>query len=118
MTASSTIDLLDEHDEVLMSTSIDGPRQPPSLVAGPVERVVFTVGHARLADGGILQDLFLWDLNEEPPDAADDDRRGLRRRVARQPAAAGASEALMPDIVNPDRRRARRDRAPDADPLG
>ena len=61
----STIALLDENDEVLMSTSIDG--SVSHLRWSPTgQRVVFTVGQLA-PNGGILQDLFLWDLNEEPP---------------------------------------------------
>jgi hypothetical protein len=60
--ASSTITLLNRSDEEVASTSIEGlvshVRWSPNG-----DRVVFTV--ARLAaNGGILQDLFLWDLGD------------------------------------------------------
>jgi WD40 repeat protein len=60
--ATSTITLLNRSDEEVASTSIQGlvshVRWSPNG-----DRVVFTV--ARLAaNGGILQDLFLWDLGD------------------------------------------------------
>jgi hypothetical protein len=61
----STISVLDENDEVVVSTAIDGSVSHLRWSPGG-QRVVFTVGLSA-PNGGILQDLYLWDLNEEPP---------------------------------------------------
>ena len=62
---TTSIALLDEAGDEVVATSIEG-RVSHVRWAPDGERVVFTVG--RLASGGgVLQDLFLWDLNEEAP---------------------------------------------------
>ena len=62
---TTTISLLDRDGETLASTTVEGlvshVRWSPDR-----ERVVFTVGRSA-SGGGILQDLFLWDLGDEPP---------------------------------------------------
>ena len=61
----STIRVLGEGDEELASTTVPGLvshlRWSPSG-----ERVSFTRGTSA-PNGGVLQDLFLWDLNDQPP---------------------------------------------------
>jgi len=62
---TTSIALLDEAGDEVVATSIEG-RVSHVRWAPDGERVVFTVG--RLASGGgVLQDLFLWDLNEAAP---------------------------------------------------
>ncbi|MDQ3688587.1 MAG: hypothetical protein M3406_00850 [Chloroflexota bacterium] len=62
---STTLALVDEADEELFSTMVKG-RVSHIRWAPDGERVVFTAGRAN-SGGGVLQDLFLWDLNEEGP---------------------------------------------------
>ena len=62
---STTISLLDEAGEVLITRTVAG-RVSHLRWAPDGERVVFTLGHAG-AGGGVLQDLFLWDLNDADP---------------------------------------------------
>jgi hypothetical protein len=62
---SSTLALVDEADEELVTTTVEG-RVSHIRWAPDGERVVFTAGRS-IAGGGVLQDLFLWDLNEENP---------------------------------------------------
>jgi hypothetical protein len=59
----------------LIRVDVDGRHHATTTVEGIVshvrwspdsERVVFTVGRSA-AGGGVLQDLFLWDLGDEPP---------------------------------------------------
>jgi hypothetical protein len=62
---TTTINRVDLDEETMASTTVEG------LVShvrwsSDRERVVFTVGRSA-SGGGILQDLFLWDLGEEPP---------------------------------------------------
>jgi hypothetical protein len=62
---TTTINRLDMDGETISSTEVEG------LVShirwsSDRERVVFTVGRSA-SGGGILQDLFLWDLGDEPP---------------------------------------------------
>jgi WD40 repeat protein len=61
----STIRVLDEQEEELVSTTVSG--RVSHLRWSPTgERVVFTRGTSA-PNGGVLQDLFLWDLNGQPP---------------------------------------------------
>jgi len=62
---SSTITLLDQRGEEIVTHSVEG-RVSHLRWAPDGERVVFTVGTSA-AGGGVLQDLFLWDLNEADP---------------------------------------------------
>jgi hypothetical protein len=62
---TTTINRVDPDGETISSTTVEG------LVShvrwsSDRQRVVFTVGRSA-SGGGILQDLFLWDLGEEPP---------------------------------------------------
>ena len=62
---SSTISLLNVSGDTVASTTAEGLvshlRWSPDA-----ERVVFTLGRSA-AGGGVLQDLFLWDLGDEVP---------------------------------------------------
>nr|MBA2634723.1 hypothetical protein [Chloroflexota bacterium] len=61
----STITVLDEEDEQVVSTTIEGSIS--HLRWSPTgQRVVFTLG-TTAPNGGILQDLYLWDANDQPP---------------------------------------------------
>jgi Tol biopolymer transport system component len=61
----STIRVLDEQEEEIVSTTITG--LVSHLRWSPTgERVVFTLGTSA-PNGGVLQDLYLWDLNGQPP---------------------------------------------------
>jgi len=62
---SSTLSLLDAADEELLAVTIEG-RVSHVRWAPDGERIAFTAGRSN-AGGGVLQDLFLWDLNEEDP---------------------------------------------------
>ena len=62
---SSTITLLDQRDEEIVTHSVEG-RVSHLRWSPDGERVVFTVGRSA-SGGGVLQDLFLWDLNEADP---------------------------------------------------
>ena len=62
---STTITLVDKAGETIASATMEG-RVSHLRWAPDGERVVFTLGRAA-AGGGVLQDLFLWDLNEDPP---------------------------------------------------
>lgn len=62
---SSTLALVDEADEELVTTTVEG-RVSHIRWAPDGERVVFTASRSN-AGAGVLQDLFLWDLNEEDP---------------------------------------------------
>jgi len=62
---SSTVTLLDEADVEIIATTVEG-RVSHVRWAPDGERVVFTLGRSAAADG-VLQDLFLWDLNENGP---------------------------------------------------
>ena len=62
---SSTITLLDRAGEEIVTHTVEG-RVSHLRWSPDGERVVFTVGHSAPA-GGVLQDLFLWDLNEADP---------------------------------------------------
>jgi hypothetical protein len=62
---TTTITRVDLNGDALSSTTVEG------LVShvrwsSDRERVVFTVGRSA-SGGGVLQDLFLWDLEDEPP---------------------------------------------------
>jgi hypothetical protein len=62
---TTTFTLLDVDDETLATTTVEGLvshiRWSPDG-----ERIVFTLGRSA-SGGGILQDLFLWDLGDEAP---------------------------------------------------
>jgi hypothetical protein len=61
----TTIRVLDEREEELASTTVSG--LVSHLRWSPTgARVVFTRGTSA-PNGGVLQDLFLWDLNDQPP---------------------------------------------------
>jgi hypothetical protein len=61
----STIRVVDEDDAEIVATTIEGGIS--HLRWSPTgRRVVFTLGKAT-PNGGILQDLYLWDLNDQPP---------------------------------------------------
>ncbi len=62
---SSTITLLDQRDEEIVTHTVEG-RVSHLRWSPDGERVVFTVGRSA-SGGGVLQDLFLWDLNEADP---------------------------------------------------
>jgi hypothetical protein len=62
---ASAITLLDQRGEEIVTHSVDG-RVSHLRWAPDGERVVFTVGRSA-AGGGVLQNLFLWDLNEADP---------------------------------------------------
>jgi WD40 repeat protein len=62
---SSTVTLLDDADEEILTITIGG-RVSHIRWAPDGERVVFTLGRSA-EGGGVLQDLYLWDLNEEDP---------------------------------------------------
>ncbi|MDQ3148525.1 MAG: hypothetical protein M3Q38_01180 [Chloroflexota bacterium] len=62
---SSTLRLIDQANAGVLTTTVEG-RVSHLRWAPDGERVVFTVGRSN-AGGGVLQDLFLWDLNEEDP---------------------------------------------------
>lgn len=62
---SSTIVLLDDAEEEVARVSIDG-RVSHLRWAPDGTQVVFTLGRSA-AGGGVLQDLFLWDLNDTAP---------------------------------------------------
>ncbi|MBA3765249.1 MAG: hypothetical protein H0X05_07040 [Actinobacteria bacterium] len=62
---SSTVWLLDAADEELLAVTIEG-RVSHVRWAPDGERIAFTAGRSN-AGGGVLQDLFLWDLNKEDP---------------------------------------------------
>ncbi len=61
----STITLLDQRDEEIVTHTVTG-RVSHLRWSPDGERVVFTVGRSA-SGGGVLQDLFLWDLNEADP---------------------------------------------------
>lgn len=62
---SSTLRLIDQANAEVLTTTVEG-RVSHLRWAPDGERVVFTAGRSN-AGGGVLQDLFLWDLNEENP---------------------------------------------------
>jgi len=62
---STTITVFDEADQELLTGMIEG-RVSHLRWAPDGERVVLTVGRSAAA-GGVLQDLFLWDLNVQAP---------------------------------------------------
>ena len=62
---TSTITLLDQRDEEIVTHTVEG-RVSHLRWSPDGERVVFTVGRSG-SGGGVLQDLFLWDLNEADP---------------------------------------------------
>jgi WD40 repeat protein len=62
---TSSITLRDQHDEDIVTHTVEG-RVSHLRWSPDGERVVFTVGHSG-SGGGVLQDLFLWDLNEADP---------------------------------------------------
>jgi len=64
-TGTSTITLLDDADEELLTTTVEG-RVSHLRWAPDGQRITFTVGSSA-PGGGVLQDLFLWDLNEQAP---------------------------------------------------
>ena len=61
----STLTLYDDEGETLASTTVEGYVSHLRWSADD-RRVVFTVGKGTSSDG-VVQDLYLWDLNEEAP---------------------------------------------------
>ena len=62
---SSTVTLFDDAGEEQVAISVEG-RVSHVRWAPDGERVAFTVGRSA-SGGGVLQDLFLWDLDDAPP---------------------------------------------------
>jgi hypothetical protein len=62
---ATTITLLDDADEVILATTVKG-RVSHLRWAPDGRRVAFTV-NTSASGGRVLQDLFLWDLNDKPP---------------------------------------------------
>ena len=114
----TTITLVDRSGDEIATATVTGAREPPALVAarrpgrvhpGPIRP---TGASSRTSTSGTSA------TRAPGADHDHEHRRRLRRRVARQPEPLGGGLGADASSREPDRRRARRDRAADADPLG